>query len=158
MQFGGHYRIDAPRRAVWEALNDANVLGAAIPGCQRLVWVGENALELELKVNLGVIKPNFVGDLVLSNVVPGEHYTLSGRGRGGWMGKLEGSADIVLADFGPDTELRFVAQGGASDQIMKFGKALIGSTAQKVIDGFFQRFGAAMGANVTPLTPPVEPS
>jgi uncharacterized protein len=158
MQFGGHYRIGAPRHAVWAALNDANVLGAAIPGCQRLVWVGDYALELELKVNLGIVKPVFIGDLLLSNIVPAEHYTLSGKGRGGWMGMLEGSADIVLGDLGGDTELRFIAHGGASDQIMKFGKALIGSSAQKVIDGFFQRFGAAMGAEVTPLVAPVAPS
>ena len=30
---------------------------------------------------------------------------------------------------------------------MKLGKALIGNSAQKVIDGFFVRFGAAMGAD-----------
>ena len=34
---------------------------------------------------------------------------------------------------------------------MKLGKALIGYSAQKVIDGFFARFGDAMGAQVTPL-------
>ncbi len=158
MQFGGHYLIGAPRDAVWAALNDASVLQAAIPGCQRIAWTGENTLELELKVNLGIVKPVFIGDLELSNIVPAQRYTLSGKGRGGWMGMLEGSADIILHDHGRDTELRFIAQGGASEQIMKFGRSLIGSSAQRVIDGFFQRFAAAMGTTATPIAPPVEPS
>ena len=34
---------------------------------------------------------------------------------------------------------------------MRLGKAIIGNSAQKVIDGFFERFGEAMGAKVTPL-------
>ena len=49
------------------------------------------------------------------------------------------------------TNLRFTATGGADGGIMKLGKALIGNSAQKIIDGFFTRFGDAMGATVTPL-------
>jgi len=151
MDFGGRYRIAASRQDVWAALNDTNVLKAAIPGCHRIDWEGENALALEIKVNLGVVHPVFKGDLALSDIVPAQRYTLSGKGRGGLL--AEGSADIVLADEGAETELVFTAHGGASGQIMRLGKAIIGNSAQKVIDGFFERFGAAMGAEVTPLPP-----
>lgn len=151
MDFGGRYRIAAPRVAVWAALNDTEVLKAAIPGCHRIQWAGDSALELEIKVNLGVVHPVFKGDLALSGIVPAERYTLSGKGRGGLLGLAEGAADIVLSDIGEDTLLVFSAQGGASGQIMKLGKAIIGNSAQKVIDGFFERFGDAMGAGVTPL-------
>jgi len=151
MDFGGRYLVHAPREAVWAALNDTAVLGAAIPGCQRIIWVGDGALELEIRVNLGLMKPVFTGDLTLSNVVPARRYTLSGRGRGGILGLAEGGADIILADDPAGTLLQFVAHGGASGQIMKLGQALIGNSAQRVIDGFFGRFGNAMGAEVTPL-------
>jgi len=151
MDFGGRYRIAAPRVAVWAALNDTEVLKAAIPGCHRIQWADDSALELEIKVNLGVVHPVFKGDLALSGIVPAERYTLSGKGRGGLLGLAEGAADIVLSDAGEDTLLVFSAQGGASGQIMKLGKAIIGNSAQKVIDGFFERFGDAMGAGVTPL-------
>jgi hypothetical protein len=36
---------------------------------------------------------------------------------------------------------------------MKLGKALIGNSAQRIIDGFFERFGAAAGIAVEPLPP-----
>ena len=154
MDFGGRYIIAAPRVAVWAALNDTEVLKQAIPGCHSIAWSSETTLDLEIKVNLGLMKPVFQGDLSLSDIVPAERYTLSGRGKGGLLGLAEGSAEIVLADSGDETLLVFHAVGGASGQIMKLGKAIIGNSAQRVIDGFFERFGAAMGAGVTPL--PVE--
>lgn len=151
MDFGGRYIIGAPRVAVWAALNETAMLKAAIPGCHRIDWTGPDTLELEIKVNLGVVHPVFKGDLTLSNIVPAERYTLSGKGRGGLLGLAEGAADIVLSDHGEQTRLVFKAEGGASGQLIKLGKAMIGNAAQRVIDGFFERFGAAMGASVTPL-------
>ena len=151
MEFGGRYRFSAPRAAVWAALNDAAILKAAIPGCSRLDWSGEAALECEIKVNLGIMQPTFTGDLELRNVVPAQSYTLAGKGRGGLLGKAEAAADIVLSDAEGGTELLFTAQGGADGGIMKLGKALIGNSAQKVIDGFFDRFAEAMGVEVVAL-------
>ncbi len=154
MEFGGRYRIAAPRQRVWAALNDASVLKQAIPGCDSIEWAGEDTLDLRIKVNLGVVHPTFNGDLVLSGVAPAERYTLTGRGRGGLLGKAEAAADIALSDLDEDTMLVFTARGGASGQIMKLGKGLIGNSAQRVIDGFFERFGDAMGAVVVPLPHP----
>ena len=151
MDFGGRYVIVAPRVAVWAALNDTEVLKVAIPGCHKIAWSSPSTLDLEIKVNLGVVHPVFTGDLALTGIVPAERYTLTGKGRGGLLGLAEGSADIILADAGEDTLLVFAAQGGASGQIMRLGKAIIGNSAQKVIDGFFERFGEAMGAKVMPL-------
>jgi carbon monoxide dehydrogenase subunit G len=151
MEFGGRYLCSAPRERVWAALNDTHVLKAAIPGCSRLDWTADATLECEIKVNLGVMQPTFTGDLELRDVVPAERYTLAGRGRGGLLGKAEAAADIVLADAPGGTELVFTANGGADGGIMKLGKAVIGNSAQKIIDGFFERIGEAMGTQVTPL-------
>jgi carbon monoxide dehydrogenase subunit G len=154
MEFGGRYAIAAPRLAVWSALNDTGVLAAAIPGCDRIGWTSETTLSLDIRVNLGLIKPVFSGDLTLSDIHPAEHYRLSGKGRGGLLGLAEGAADITLSDLPEGTLLSFVASGGASGQIMKLGGAAIGNSAQKVIDGFFARFAKAMGAGITALGPP----
>jgi carbon monoxide dehydrogenase subunit G len=151
MEFGGRYLFSAPRDRVWAALNDTQVLKAAIPGCSRLEWTGEAALECEIKVNLGVMQPTFTGDLELRDVIPAERYTLAGRGRGGLLGKAEAAADISLLDAPGGTELTFTANGGADGGIMKLGKAMIGNSAQKIIDGFFERIGEAMATEVTPL-------
>lgn len=151
MEFGGNYLVSASRQDVWHALNNADTLKAAIPGCSRIEWTGDTGLEVEITVNFGIVKPKFEGDLTLSNVIPAQSYTLSGKGRGGVLGMAQGSADITLSDAPEGTRLSFAAHGGADGGIMKLGKALIGNSAQKVIDGFFERFGTAMGAEVRPL-------
>ncbi len=71
MEFGGRYLLAAPRAAVWAALNDSQMLKAAIPGCRSIGWTGDDSLELEIQVNLGVLHPVFAGDLRLSDIVPG---------------------------------------------------------------------------------------
>ena len=150
MQFGGRYHFSAPRSAVWAALNDPEKLREAIPGARRLDWTGPGTLELELRVSLGIANPTFTGDLSLSDIVPAETYTLSGRGRG-LLGRAEGAARITLLDAENGTELTFTAVGGADNRIMALGKALIGRSAQRVIDHFFAEFGSTFDADVTPL-------
>ena len=153
MEFGGRYLFHAPRADVWAALNDTHVLKAVIPGCERIAWVGADALDLSIKVNLGVVHPVFAGDLELSNVIPAHSYTLSGRGRGGMLGLAQGAADIRLEDAPEGTLLSFVAAGKADGGIMRLGRSLIGKSAQRVIDGFFESIGREMGASVTALPP-----
>lgn len=151
MEFGGEYLLNAPRLAVWDALNNTEMLKAAIPGCQRIDWVSDHELEAIVGVNLGVAKPKFTGDLTLSNIEPAVSYTLSGQGRGGLLGLAHGEADITLDDHVNGTRLQFTASGGASGQIMKLGKAIIGGSAQRVIDGFFERFATAMDVEIEAL-------
>jgi carbon monoxide dehydrogenase subunit G len=153
MQFGGRYLVHSPRPTVWAALNNTAVLKACIPGCRRIEWTGPDSLELEVEVNLGLLRPTVRGDLTLTNVVPAKSYTLSGRGRGALLGVAQAAADITLTDQQRGTELFFTASGSASGAIMNLGMAIIGNSAQRVIDGFFEGFGTAMGAEVTVLTP-----
>lgn len=153
MDFGGRYLFGAKRAEVWAALNDTTVLKAVIPGCERIDWTAADSLDLSIKVNFGIVQPVFSGDLILSNVHPAERYTLSGRGRGGILGLAHGAADISLSDAEGGTLLSFTADGKADGGIMRLGRALIGKSAQRVIDGFFESIGREMGANVTALPP-----
>ncbi|MBN9304529.1 MAG: hypothetical protein BGO82_12525 [Devosia sp. 67-54] len=157
MDFGGRYLFGARRGDVWGALNDTDILRAVIPGCEYIAWTGPHTLDLSIRVHLGLVRPVFAGDLTLSNVRPAESYTLAGRGRGGVLGLAQGAADITLADAEGGTLLVFAAAGKADGGVMRLGRALIGRSAQRVIDGFFESIGREMGAGVTALSPP-EPS
>ena len=150
MDFSGRYLFGAKRAEVWAALNDAAVLRAVIPGCESIDWTSASTLALRIKVNLGLVRPAFSGELALSNVHPAEHYTLSGRGKG-VLGLAQASADISLADRPEGTLLAFQAAGSADGGIMRLGRSLIGNSAQKLIDDFFESIGREMGAIVTAL-------
>jgi uncharacterized protein len=156
VDFGGRYLFGAKRADVWAALNDTRVLGAVIPGCQRIEWTGPESLDLTVKVSLGFIHPTFEGELSLSDIRPAESYTLSGRGKGGVLGMAHASAAITLADDPEGTILTFAAAGKADGGIMRLGRSLIGNSAQKLIDGFFEAIGREMAVEVTAL-PPASP-
>jgi uncharacterized protein len=151
MEFGGRYRFATDRQAVWRALNDAELLRAVIPGCQSMVWTSPTTLDLKVKVDLGLIHPVFHGELALRNVRPAESYTLEGRGKG-MVGLAHAAADISLADHpAGGTLLVFAAAGQADGRIMRLGRALVGHSAQNIIDGFFEAIGGRLGTNVTVL-------
>jgi carbon monoxide dehydrogenase subunit G len=152
VDFGGRYLFGAKRDDVWAALNDTRVLTAVIPGCQSIEWTGPETLELTIQVNFGIVQPTFDGVLTLSNIEPAHSYTLSGRGKGGILGMAQAAADITLTDAPDDgTILTFEAIGKADGGIMRLGKAILGNSAQKVIDGFFDAIGKQMPAIVTAL-------
>lgn len=143
--------MGAPRLQVWQALNDTAILAEVIPGCENIAWRDETSLDLGVKVNLGVMHPVFTGELELSDIEPARAYTLSGRAHGRILGRAHGQARITLSDSGDDTQLSFLAEGGASDRLLALGKPLIGNSVQKVIDRFFERFAGAMQVSVIAL-------
>jgi len=151
VDFGGRYLFGAKRAEVWAALNDTAVLGAVIPGCQAIEWTSNTTLDLSIKVNFGIVQPTFEGMLTLSNIREAESYTLSGRGKGGLLGMARASADISLEDAADGTVLTFAAAGHADGGVMRLGKAIVGNSAQKVIDGFFESIGTQMGVTVTAM-------
>ena len=151
MDFGGRYLFGAKRAEVWAALNDTAVLGAVIPGCQAIEWTSNTTLDLSIKVNFGIVQPTFEGMLTLSNIREAESYTLSGRGKGGLLGMARASADISLGEAADGTVLTFAAAGHADGGVMRLGKAIVGNSAQKVIDGFFESIGTQMGVTVTAM-------
>jgi carbon monoxide dehydrogenase subunit G len=151
VDFGGRYLFGAKRAEVWAALNDTRVLAAVIPGCQQIEWTSPSTLDLSIRISLGIVHPTFAGHLELTNINPAQSYTLTGRGKGGMLGLAQAAADISLADDPSGTVLTFTAAGKADGGIMRFGRALIGNSAQKVIDGFFEAIGREMAVSVTPL-------
>ena len=46
MKLNGTNRVQAPVQQTWDALLDPEVLVRALPGCERLVAVGENAYDM----------------------------------------------------------------------------------------------------------------
>ncbi len=98
MEFSGTYLFFAGRDRVWQALNSTEVLQQAIPGCDHIAWNSPSTLDLVIRVNLGVARPKFSGELELSDVREARDYVLSGRGRGGILGLARGAARISLRD------------------------------------------------------------
>lgn len=162
MDMTGEYRIPAPRQRVWEALNDPEILKAAIPGCEELTKVGDNDLEARVKAKVGPVSATFTGKVQLSDIDPPNGYTIGGEGSGGVAGFAKGGAKVRLLEAeGGATKLAYDVTAQVGGKIAQLGARLIDSTAKQLADQFFDRFVHQVTAREAPaaaLAPPPLPA
>lgn len=145
MDFSGEYRIPAPVPRVWEALNDAEVLQACIPGCRELQRTSDTGFMAVVATKVGPISAVFKGRVTLSELNPPHGYTLTGEGQGGAAGFARMSARVALAEDGDATLLRYEAQAEIGGKLASVGSRLVQSVAKKNADDFFSAFAARLG-------------
>jgi carbon monoxide dehydrogenase subunit G len=154
MEMSGEQRIPAPRAVVWDALNDVEVLKAAIPGCESIARLSPTDIEATVIAKVGPVKATFKGAVTLSDIDPPNGYTITGEGKGGVAGFGKGSAKVRLADDGPGTLMTYSVTASVGGKLAQIGSRLIDSTAKKLADEFFATFNtlAAARATTTPGT------
>ena len=151
MDILGEYRINASRQAVWEALNDPDVLRQCIPGCEQLTRDGDGPLNATINAKVGPVSARFKTVLTLQNINAPESYTLVGEGKGGAAGFGKGSADVTLAETGPVTVLSYSAKFSVGGKLAQVGSRLVQGAARKTADQFFLNFAEQLGGEaVTP--------
>ena len=149
MEMNGTRQIAAPRDVVWAALNDPEVLKAAIPGCESLTGSPEEGFEATVKQKVGPVSATFNGKVQLSDIVAPTSYTISGEGKGGAAGFAKGGARVKLEDAEGGTLLTYEVTANVGGKIAQLGSRLIDGFAKKMADSFFDNFRAA-------VEPPVE--
>ncbi|WP_299392174.1 carbon monoxide dehydrogenase subunit G [Pelagibius sp.] len=152
MQMTGQYRIEAPRQAVWEALNDVEVLRACIPGVEEIEKTSDTEFTAKVKAKVGPVSARFAGAVTLSDLDPPNGYTISGEGKGGAAGFAKGGAKVRLEEDGAGTLLNYDVEAKVGGKLAQIGSRLIDGTAKKMADDFFSRFAETVGA------PPAEPA
>jgi carbon monoxide dehydrogenase subunit G len=158
MDMTGERLIPAPRAAVWQALNDIDVLKASIPGCQEITRTSENEMTAKVGLRIGPVSAAFSGKVQLSDLDPPNGYTISGEGSGGVAGFAKGGAKVRLADADAGaTRLAYDVSAQVGGKIAQLGARLIDSTARQLADQFFDRFSREVEArNAPPPSPEAE--
>lgn len=155
MEMAGEQRIAAPRRRVWEALNDPAVLQACIPGCQALEKDGEDRFTAVAEVKIGPIGARFKGAVALSELDPPNGYTITGQGNGGIAGSAKGKARVRLTeDSGGGTLLSYVVEAEVGGRMAQLGGPIIDATAKQLAAKFFSRFDEVVAGGAPPAPVP----
>jgi carbon monoxide dehydrogenase subunit G len=158
MEMTGESLIPAPRTAVWDALNDLNVLKSVIPGCESMARTGDNQIEATVTAKVGPVKASFKGLVTLSDLDPPNGYTIRGEGKGGAAGFARGGAVVRLTDAPGGTLLSYKVDAAVGGKLAQIGSRLIDSTAKKLADEFFASFSAAVARGAqAPAAAPVPP-
>jgi carbon monoxide dehydrogenase subunit G len=157
MDMTGEYRIAAPRAKVWAALNDAEILRQAIPGCDEIEKTSDTSFTAKVTAKVGPVKASFGGKVTLSDMDPPNGYTISGEGSGGVAGFAKGGAKVALVDDGAGTLLTYAVDAQVGGKLAQIGSRLIDGTARKMAEEFFSRFAAlvAEGEVAAPTAIPV---
>lgn len=128
------YTLPVPPQRAWDALSDAQVLRASIPGCDHLVADGEEAFAFAVNTSLDGVKARFTGHMRMIRGEAPHACTLRFESEAGSEAGAVGSAHLELeADGEASTTLSCVARGSTNST---------GGAVMKVADEFVRRFAA----------------
>ena len=145
MEMKGSHVIPASQQAVWEALNDAEVLKACIPGCKELEKKSDTEFSATVVAKVGPVKATFKGEVTLKNLNPPNSYSIVGEGKGGIAGFAKGGADVSLSEADGGTQLDYEVDAKVGGKLAALGSRLIDSTAKKLAGEFFDNFSKHVG-------------
>ncbi len=141
MHQAGEYTIAAPRDAVWAALNDPDVLGACITGCQEVTRIDDHNFQMRVKAKIGPVSATFATEVALKDLQPPASYTLTGGVKGGAAGFAKGSASVALEESAPGTTLlKYSVDASVGGKLAQIGSRLVDAAARKMADEFFAAF------------------
>lgn len=147
MKLSGSYKLHVKKEIVWKSLNDLNILKQCIPGCSSFEKENDTTFNVTATNQIGPMNATFSGNIVLSNIIENESYTLSGEGQSS-VGFANGKADIELKDSNGITSLNYQVNVDVGGKIAQLGSRLINGVAKKMADYFFGRFADV----VSPIT------
>jgi uncharacterized protein len=145
MEMSGEQLVPAPQKAVWDALNDPEMLKACVPGCESIEPAGDNEYQVLMVARVGPVSAKFKGRLTLSDIKPPDSYSISFEGQGGPAGFAKGGAQVRLAPQGDGTKLSYDVKASVGGKLAQIGSRLVDAAAKKVADDFFRNFNQKVG-------------
>ena len=140
MTMQGEVALPADRATVWAALNDPEVLKAAIPGCQELEKISDTEFQATARISVGPVKATFKGRVQLLDLDPPNGYRIAGEGQGGVAGFAKGGANVRLEDAEGGTRMTYDVEAQIGGKLAQLGGRLINGVAKKYADEFFANF------------------
>ena len=137
MEVSASYRFAAPPATVWTLLIDPDVVGACLPGCERLEPLGDDRYRAELTLAVASISGQYSGTVTILDKRPPQSYRLIVEGNGK-PGFVKGEVVIELAAEPDDsTTVRVKGEGQVGGLIARVGQRLLSSVSKMMMDRFF---------------------
>jgi carbon monoxide dehydrogenase subunit G len=155
VKVSGSYTINAPRKQLWECLNDPAFLKTCLPGCESLEVVGPDQYQAVLTVGIAVVKGKYTGSVTLSDKEPPQRFTMrvEGKGTGGFM---QGTGLLALDEDPQGTKVSYQGDVQVGGTIASVGQRLLDGAAKMMVGHFFTTVNAQLANTSTP--PPTPPS
>lgn len=149
MKMSGSRSLPASRAAVWQALNDTEVLRSCIAGCERLEPTEDSRYTITLTAVVGPVKARFNGRMSLLDLDPPSSYRLEFDAQGAAAGFGKGRAAVTLREEGPrSTTLDYAVEAQIGGKLAQVGSRLVDAAAKKFAADFFDRFESSIAASI----------
>ncbi|QYC43498.1 Carbon monoxide dehydrogenase subunit G (CoxG) [Nonomuraea coxensis DSM 45129] len=159
MRVAGSAVIGVQKDQLWAALQDPAVLVRTIPGCERLEETGPGAYRMTVNAGVASIKGVYQGEVVLTEPVPCEGFTLKARGQGA-PGTVEATVQLRLSEAdgaggAGGTRVDYDAEAVIGGMIGGVGQRMLGSVAKRTAGEFFSAVEQHLCADSASAEPPV---
>ena len=139
MKFSVTRTFTAPRDKIFAMITDASVLQRCIDVCERIDKTGEDSYNAHLKIRIAGFKRSYIAKVQIRDKKAPESCTLLVESKSGF-GFLKAIARLKLNDKDADSELFCDFESQFGGMIAVIVSRLPESVAQKVVDGFFDKF------------------
>ncbi len=132
MKVQGNYPFAAPQDLVWTNVQNPEVLAAIMPGCEKLVEIGENEYQGILKIKVGPVQGKFNGKIKLSDINAPQSYAITVDGKGA-PGFVKGNGTLHLEADGDSTILHYDGDAQVGGRLASVGQRLLDSSAKAIV-------------------------
>lgn len=149
MQIQGDYTFDGPRQAVWDLLQDPDVLQAAMPGAKKMEKTGEDEYKATIQVKIGPVGGVFDTRIALTDKTPPEQYTMNVKSQGP-TGFANGAAVVKLEATDPaTTTMRYDATLQVGGRLASVGQRMLDTVSKSLVRQSLEAMNGALQARLT---------
>lgn len=153
MNVSGEYRLAATRERVWQALHDADILRACIPGCEDVQAVEAHQFAGRMMARIGAVSTVFTGQVLLSDENYPKGWQVAAHAESPSAGWADGTASIRLASVAGGTLVAYRLHVDPGGRLASVGDRLLRGVAMRMANDFFTR----LTEHLMPEPPTEEP-
>lgn len=152
MKIEGQQHLSGSPDELWTLLLDPDILVAAIPGCEKLERVGEDAYEGIIKAKVGPVQSQYTTSFTISDKAPPTSYQIhvQGQGPGGFV---NGDVQISLAEQPAGTQMRYEGQAQVGGKIARVGQRMVQAAATMMVDKSLEALAERVEQELAPPVP-----
>ena len=139
--------LPVPVQAAWDCLADADLVGACVPGVEKVERVDDTHFVVTVTVKVGVIKPTFRLNVTLVEQTPPAYLRSTCTGEAnGMMGSLRQTTQIRLSSVEGKTRVDVNAEVDVFGRLGTFGYGVLKGKADQLWEQFVANLSAAAKA------------
>lgn len=137
MHFDGRFKINAPRKRVWDSLMDPEKVVKSVPGLQSYKVQEEKKVSARVKAGIGMIRGTFKVKGSYKDINPEAYsmkYLLSGSGVGSMF---DAEIAMRLSDVEGGTEMAYEAEAATSGVLAGLAGRIIEKKVTEIAEEMF---------------------